>query len=131
LARQARILGKVTVVLSEGPDGAINAVKTGHSLLVPGVEPDADHWKEWAAMGVDQVDYVFKLGWAGVVTTRVQVPRNRLVRMIPWVRKTKTQEYTEAVKFLRREIELSGKTLHIVITANESLVQPSISRVTT
>ena len=129
LAQQAQIQGEVTVLLATGPDGAMETVKKGHRLLVAGIEPDAGHWKEWAGMGIEQVTYVFKIAEPVFVTTKVQVPRSKLVALIPWVKKTRNEEHTEQVKRLPamglRELQLSGKTLRITISVDPTLFQPS------
>jgi hypothetical protein len=86
-------------------------------------------------MGIARVDYIFKIEPLVFVTTKVQVPRNKLVRLIPWVSKTRTQELKEQLKTLPeqglRQLELSGKTLRIVITVDTLLFQVVNSRVTT
>lgn len=123
LPKQARIQGEVTVVLSQ--EAGFKASLSGHPLLVAGVEPDADHWKQWAAMGIERVTYVFRIDpdTPLFVTSKVQVPRSRLTRLIPWVKKTRTEERREQrLKYPPSgflEIQVSGKTLRVTITVDE------------
>lgn len=95
LPKLARIQGEVTVLMSQ--EAGFKASPNGHPLLVFGVQPDTDHWKQWAATGMERVTYVFRFDpdTPIFVTTRVQVPRSRLARLIPWVTKTKTEERRE------------------------------------
>ncbi len=119
--------------MSKGPDGVMEVAKKGHGLLVPGVEADANHWKEWAGMGIEQVSYVFKFGEFIFVRSIVPVPRSRLVRLIPETKKTKMEE--RSVRQPRPvggvlTIERSGRTLHITISADPALVMPETSAIT-
>jgi hypothetical protein len=126
LPKQARIQGEVTVVLSQEP--GFKASPSGHPLLVMGIGPDADHWTQWAAMGIERVTYVFRIDpdTPIVVTTKVQVPRSRLARLIPWIKKTRTEEHREyELKYPAgglREIQVSGKTLRVTITVDGSVL---------
>ena len=85
-------------------------------------------------MGIEQVDYMFKIEPTVFVTIKGQVPRNRLVRLLPWVTKTRTRESTEQVTTLPeqggRQLELSEKTLRIMIKVDTFLVQTVNSLVT-
>jgi len=127
LPRQARIQGEVTVLLSQ--EANFKAVPSGHPLLLAGVQPDAAQWKQWAAIGMERVVYVFRIDPDSpiVITTRVQVPRRKLARLIPWVKKTRMEEHTEyKPKYPAtggREVQVSGKTLTVTITGDNIILQ--------